>query len=202
MSTTTILAHGHAHEHAHDDGSKTTLGFWIYLMSDCIIFSVLFATYGVLSGNTAGGPTPKDLFELPFVFVETLLLLVSSFTFGLAMLSLSAGRKRAVMAWLAITFVLGAGFIGMEVYEFAELIAHETSHGVSAFLSSYFVLVGTHGVHVTSGLLWLAIMLHQIKKFGLDGVVQRRLACLSLFWHFLDLIWVCVFTFVYLRGVL
>ncbi|KJK13110.1 cytochrome o ubiquinol oxidase subunit III [Cupriavidus sp. 2MCAB6] len=189
-----------AHEHVgHDDGTKTTLGFWIYLMSDCLIFAVLFATFGVLAGNTAGGPSGRDLFELPFVLGETMLLLVSSFTFGVAMLNMQAGRERQVIQWLGVTFLLGAAFIAMELYEFAELLHAGAGPGVSAFLSSYFSLVGTHGLHVTCGLLWILVMMHQVKCFGLDGVTRRRLACLSLFWHFLDLIWICVFTFVYLR---
>jgi cytochrome o ubiquinol oxidase subunit 3 len=194
--------HDHAHDHAHDDGSKTVLGFWIYLMSDCLIFSCLFATFGVLANNTAGGPSGRDLFDLPYVGGETLLLLVSSFTFGMAVLSMHAERKDKVIAWMAITFLFGAGFIGMELLEFAHLIAEGAGPGRSAFLSAYFTLVGTHGLHVTVGLLWLAVTMHQTWHFGLDGVVRRRVACLSLFWHFLDLIWICVFTFVYLRGVL
>jgi cytochrome o ubiquinol oxidase subunit 3 len=190
------------HGHDHDDGSKTVLGFWIYLMSDCLIFSVLFATFGVLSANTAGGPGGKELFDLPYVAGETMLLLISSLTFGLAMLSLHANRQSSVITWLAVTFLFGAGFIGMELHEFAHLIEEGTGPDRSAFLSAYFTLVGTHGLHVTSGLLWLLTMVHQITRFGLDDVVRRRLACLSLFWHFLDLVWICVFSFVYLRGVL
>jgi cytochrome o ubiquinol oxidase subunit 3 len=190
-------AHGHAE---HDDGSKTTVGFWIYLMSDCLIFAVLFATFGVLAGNTAAGLDGKELFDLSFVFAETALLLMSSFTFGVAMLNMHEGRKNAVIAWLGITFALGAAFIGMEIYEFAKLVHEGAGPSNSAFLSAYFTLVGTHGLHVTCGLLWLATMMHQIKRFGLDGVTRRRLECLSLFWHFLDLIWICVFTFVYLRA--
>ena len=192
-----------ATEHlAHDDGSKTVLGFWIYLMSDCLIFSSLFATFGVLADSFAGGPTGRELFDLPYVGGETVLLLVSSFTFGLAALSMQDNRRGQVVAWLAITFLLGAGFIGMEVHEFAHLIGEGAGPNRSAFLSAYFTLVGTHGLHVTAGLLWLGVMMHQILHFGLDGVVRRRLACLSLFWHFLDLVWICVFTFVYLRGVI
>jgi cytochrome o ubiquinol oxidase subunit 3 len=192
---------GDVHSHVeHDDGSKTTVGFWIYLMSDCLIFAVLFATYGVLVNNTAGGPNGKDLFDLPFVFAETTLLLVSSFTFGVAMLNMFAGRKNPVIVWLGVTFLLGAGFIGMEVFEFAKLVGEGAGPDTSASLSAYFTLVGTHGLHVTCGLLWIVIMMHHIKRFGLDSVTRRRLACLSLFWHFLDLIWICVFTFVYLRA--
>jgi cytochrome o ubiquinol oxidase subunit III len=186
--------------HEHDDGSKTVLGFWIYLMSDCLIFASLFATFGVLADSVAGGPSGKELFDLPYVAVETLLLLGSSFTFGLAALNVQAGNRDKVIGWLAVTFVLGAAFIAMEVHEFAHLIAEGAGPNRSAFLSAYFTLVGTHGLHVTAGLLWLAVMMHQTLRFGLDDVVQCRLACLSLFWHFLDLVWICVFTFVYLQG--
>lgn len=183
----------------HDSGSMTTLGFWIYLMSDCLIFAVLFATFGVLVGNVANGPSGKELFELPYVLAETVLLLLSSFTFGAGMLSARAGHQRALQGWLAITFVLGLAFIAMEVHEFASLIHRGAGPDTSAFLSAYFTLVGTHGLHVTCGLLWLVVTMHQISRFGLDDVTRRRLACLSLFWHFLDLVWICVFTFVYLR---
>ncbi|HLZ68026.1 MAG TPA: cytochrome o ubiquinol oxidase subunit III [Aliidongia sp.] len=192
----------HEHGHAHDAGSNTVLGFWIYLMSDCLIFSCLFATFGVLAENTAGGPSGRELFDLPYVAGETLLLLISSFTFGMAALGMHAGGRDRMITWLAITFLFGAGFIGMELQEFTHLIAEGAGPGRSAFLSAYFTLVGTHGLHVTAGLGWLAVMMHQAIRFGLDDVVRRRVACLSLFWHFLDLIWICVFTFVYLRGVL
>ncbi len=204
MNTAITASHapGHAHDDAHDNGAKTVLGFWLYLMSDCLIFSCLFATFGVLSANTAGGPSGQELFDLPYVFGETLLLLVSSFTFGLAVLNMHAGQRERMLAWMAVTFLLGLGFIGMEVREFAHLVAEGEGPGRSAFLSAYFTLVGTHGLHVTAGLLWLAVTMHQVWHFGLDGIVRRRVACLSLFWHFLDLIWICVFTFVYLRGAL
>ena len=192
----------HGHDHGHDAGMNTVLGFWIYLMSDCLIFAILFATFGVLAGNFAGGPSGKELFDLPYVAGETLLLLVSSFTFGVAMLNMQARRTDNVIVWLLITFLLGTGFIWMEVHEFAHLIAEGAGPDRSAFLSAYFVLVGTHGLHVTAGLLWLVVMMHQTARYGLDGIVRRRLSCLSLFWHFLDLVWICVFTFVYLRGVL
>ncbi|WP_425600995.1 cytochrome o ubiquinol oxidase subunit III [Dyella sedimenti] len=187
------------HDGAHEGGSMTTLGFWIYLMSDCLIFAVLFATFAVLVGNTAGGPSGKDLFELPYVLGETVLLLLSSFTFGAGVLGARASRKGQLLLWLGVTFVLGFAFIAMEVHEFGALIHEGAGPGVSAFLSAYFTLVGTHGLHVACGLLWLAVLMHQVVRYGLDGIAQRRLACLSLFWHFLDLIWICVFTFVYLR---
>ncbi|MDO3527658.1 cytochrome o ubiquinol oxidase subunit III [Ralstonia pseudosolanacearum] len=189
-------AHPHPH---HDTGFNTTLGFWLYLMSDCLIFAVLFATFGVLSGSTAGGPGGRQLFELPFVFAETMLLLVSSYTFGIALLKQDADAAPRMVRWLGVTFLLGALFVGMELYEFSHLLHEGAGPGVSAYLSAVFTLVGTHGLHVTAGLLWLAVMMHQVRHFGLDGVVRRRLACLSLFWHFLDLVWICVFTFVYLR---
>jgi cytochrome o ubiquinol oxidase subunit III len=198
-SLATIETSTAAH-HEHDDGSKTVLGFWIYLMSDCLIFACLFATFGVLVQNVAGGPSSRELFDLPYVAAETVLLLVSSFTFGIAALNMQVGNREKVIGWLAVTFVLGAAFIGMEIREFAHLVDEGAGPSRSAFLSAYFTLVGTHGLHVTVGLIWLAVMMHQTLRFGLDGVVRRRLACLSLFWHFLDLVWVCVFTFVYLRG--
>ncbi|ESQ80694.1 hypothetical protein ABENE_22285 [Asticcacaulis benevestitus DSM 16100 = ATCC BAA-896] len=178
------------------------MGFWLYLMSDCLIFSVLFATFGVLAANTAGGPDGRDLFKLSYVAGETLILLITSFTFGMAMIQMHAGAKSKVILWLAITAAFGAAFIAMEIYEFAELLHEGAGPGRSAFLSAYFVLVGTHGLHVTAGLMWLITMIHQTMTYGLDGIVRRRLACLSLFWHFLDLVWICVFTFVYLRGML
>jgi cytochrome o ubiquinol oxidase subunit 3 len=187
------------HADEHDNGSMTTLGFWIYLMSDCLIFAVLFATFGVLVANTNGGPGGKDLFELPYVLGETVLLLLSSFTFGAGVLAARAGDRTSLFRWLGVTFVLGLAFVAMELHEFGALLHEGAGPGVSAFLSAYFTLVGTHGLHVACGLLWLLVLMHQISKHGLDAIAQRRLACLSLFWHFLDLVWICVFTFVYLR---
>lgn len=202
-SPVSTIGAGHgAHDHGHEGGGNTVLGFWIYLMSDCLIFAILFATFGVLSTSYAGGPSGRDLFDLPYVAGETLLLLVSSFTFGVAMLNMQARRTDNVVIWLLVTFLLGAGFIWMEVHEFAHLLAENAGPDRSAFLSAYFMLVGTHGLHVTAGLLWLVVMMHQTARYGLDAIVRRRLSCLSLFWHFLDLVWICVFTFVYLRGVL
>ena len=160
---------------------------------------MLFATFGVLSRATAGGPTGRGLFELDFVLGETVLLLLSSYTFGLATLALKDHRLRRGTAWLVATFVLGAAFVAMEIHEFAELAHRGAVPQASAYLSAYFTLVGTHGLHVSFGLLWLGVMVHQIHHFGLTPATTRRLACLSLFWHFLDLVWICVFTFIYLR---
>lgn len=198
-------AHGHDHghdDHHHDSGQMTVLGFWLYLMTDCILFASLFATYAVLSGSFAGGPSGHDIFQLDFVAVETLFLLLSSITFGFAMLKMFDGKKAGVLGWLAVTFLFGAGFIAMEIYEFHHLISIGAGPGRSAYLSAFFTLIGTHGLHVTFGLIWIIVMLDMIRRHGLDSINKRRLACLSLFWHFLDIVWICVFTFVYLLGAL
>jgi cytochrome o ubiquinol oxidase subunit 3 len=191
----------HAHAHAHGGGA-TIIGFWIYLMSDALIFAALFATFGVLSTNYAGGPQPRDIFDLPLVALNTGLLLVSSITYGFAMLEMQAGRINGTRLWLIVTGLLGAAFIGVELYEFAHLIAEGAGPQRSAYLSAFFTLVGTHGLHVTFGLIWIVVLLVQIGQRGLIVENQRRLLCLSLFWHFLDIIWIGVFTFVYLLGVL
>ncbi|PTQ13596.1 cytochrome o ubiquinol oxidase subunit III [Sphingomonas oleivorans] len=191
----------HVDEHEHHDPAPTVqLGFWIYLMSDCILFAGLFATFAVLSQNFAGGPTGRELFDLPYVAVETALLLLSSLSYGAAMLAVNAGRRGAVMFWLAVTFLLGLAFIGMELNEFHHMIAEGAGPDRSGFLSAFFTLVGTHGLHVTSGLVWMAIMMVQLGLRGLNPTTNRRLMCLSLFWHFLDIVWIGVFSFVYLLG--
>lgn len=169
-------------------------------MSDCVLFGSLFASFAVLSGAFAGGPTGRDLFDLNFVLTETFVLLFSSITYGFAMLAAYRGQRSAVQAWLAITFVLGAVFIAMEIYEFHHLITHGNGPGRSAYLSAFFALVGTHGLHVTFGLIWMGVLIHQVGRRGLTATNVMRLSCLSLFWHFLDLVWICVFTFVYLFG--
>ncbi len=194
-------ASGHdAHAHAHDAGSLKVLGLWVYLMSDCILFGSLFASYAVLSGAFAGGPGPKDIFGLPYVLVETFVLLFSSITYGYAMLAVHRQDQAAVLRWLSLTFVLGAVFVGMEINEFHHLISLGYGPQRSGFLSGFFALVATHGLHVTSGLIWMAVVLHQVATRGLTPTNVTRLSCLSLFWHFLDLVWICVFTFVYLMG--
>jgi cytochrome o ubiquinol oxidase subunit 3 len=189
-------------EHDHAEGGSTMLGFWLYIMSDCLIFAILFATYGVLSGNYAAGPAPKDLFELSTVAVNTSMLLMSSITYGFAIISMQEGKQRSMLMWLALTGLFGLAFIGIELHEFHELIEQGATPQRSAFLSAFFTLVGTHGLHVTFGLVWLVTLMVQVAKFGLTAANQRRLMCLSLFWHFLDVIWIGVFTFVYLLGVL
>ncbi|GAC1371070.1 MAG: cytochrome o ubiquinol oxidase subunit III [Candidatus Saccharimonadales bacterium] len=180
--------------------SKTTLGFWIYLMTDCLIFGSLFACYAVLRGNTFGGPGPATLFSLPFVLAETLILLTSSFTAGLMMLAAHRARPRQVIVWLVITFTLGAAFLGLELSEFSKLIAEGNSYTRSGFLSAFFTLVGTHGLHIAAGLLWMTVTAAQVLRRGLTGSVLRRLTLLNMFWHFLDVVWIFIFTIVYLMG--
>jgi cytochrome o ubiquinol oxidase subunit 3 len=189
-------------EHDHPEGASTMLGFWIYLMSDCLIFAVLFATYGVLGGNYAAGPAPKDLFDLPLVALNTSMLLMSSITYGFALLTMDKGEVRATQLWLAITGLFGLGFIGIELSEFAHMIREGATPQRSAFLSSFFTLVGTHGLHVSCGLIWLVTLMVQVSRRGLIEANRRRLMCLSMFWHFLDVVWIGVFTFVYLMGML
>ncbi|CAJ0709282.1 MULTISPECIES: cytochrome o ubiquinol oxidase subunit III [Ralstonia] len=180
----------------------TLLGFWLYLMSDCLIFACLFAAYGVLGREYAGGPTGAELFELPLVALNTSFLLLSSITYGFAMLQLQQNKVSAMQIWLAITWVFGAAFLAVELYEFAHLIHEGAGPTRSAFLTSFFSLVGTHGLHVTFGLIWLIVLMVQVSKHGLITANKRRLMCLSMFWHFLDVVWIGVFTFVYLMGTL
>jgi cytochrome o ubiquinol oxidase subunit 3 len=185
-----------------EDGASTALGFWIYLMSDCLLFAVLFATYAVLGGNTAGGPGARELFDLKLVAVNTSMLLLSSITYGFAMLMAHSGRRSGTQLWLALTAVFGCAFICIELYEFSRMIHEGAGPQRSAFLSAFFTLVGTHGLHVTFGLVWLATLMVQIAWRGIDAPNLRRLSALSMFWHFLDVVWIGVFSFVYLIGVL
>lgn len=189
-------------EHAHPEGHSTMLGFWIYLMSDCLIFAILFACFGVLGGNYAAGPAPKDLFDLPLVALNTAMLLFSSITYGFAVLQMQMGKVRGTQLWLAITGLFGLAFLGIELYEFHHLIEIGATPQRSAFLSSFFTLVGTHGLHVTFGIVWLVVLMVQLGKRGLIAANKRRVMCLSMFWHFLDVVWIGVFTIVYLMGVL
>ncbi len=176
-------------------------GFWIFILSDMIMFSALFAAYAVLRGNTAGGPSGTDLFNMRSVFIETMCLLLSSYTCGLGVLSAERGQAPMFLVFAVFTFVLGAAFLFIEVNEFAGMIAKGAGPSRSGFLSSFFTLVGMHGVHVASGLVALIYLVAQVLVQGLRAAVLRRLLCWSLFWHALDIVWVGVFTLVYLMGV-
>ncbi|HVV14957.1 MAG TPA: cytochrome o ubiquinol oxidase subunit III [Candidatus Paceibacterota bacterium] len=188
-----------SHSHAQD---RVAFGFWVYLMSDCVLFAALFATYAVLQHATVGALEMSDIVSLPFVLVETLLLLTSSFTIGLAMLAAHAEKKLLTIIALAATLLLGVSFLGMEVSEFSKLIAEGRGPDQSAFLSSFFTLVGTHGLHVALGSLWMLVLIGHVFLKGLTAGSVRKLLCLSLFWHFLDIIWIFIFTLVYLFGAL
>ncbi|MDM0040427.1 cytochrome o ubiquinol oxidase subunit III [Variovorax sp. J22G21] len=185
-------------EHHVENG--TLLGFWLYLMSDCLVFAVLFAVYAVLGRSYAAGPSGADLFDLPLVAINTSMLLFSSITYGFAMLEMQKNKVRPMLVWLAITGLFGAAFLGLELYEFAHLIHEGAGPQRSAFLSAFFTLVGTHGLHVTFGIIWLITLMVQVTRGGLIPENRRRLLCLSMFWHFLDVVWIGVFTFVYLMG--
>ncbi len=182
--------------------SKTLLGFWVYIMSDCVLFATLFITYAVLHTETFGGPTAHILFNLSTPFAETVILLLSNVLFGFAALCARRSKKSQTLSLMVLAFILGLTFVVLEVSEFIHLVQEGNSWEASAFLSSFFTLVGTHGLHVSIGLLWMLILFIQISISGFTLPTFRRLACLTLFWHFLDLIWVFIFTFVYLEGVL
>ncbi|MDO3676941.1 cytochrome o ubiquinol oxidase subunit III [Paenibacillus ehimensis] len=198
---------GHAHvlsseHHDHPDLEEMrTFGFWIYLMTDVIIFGTLFAAYIVLQGNRNGGPGPAELFQLGGIMASTFILLTSSYTSGLAVLAMHKGKLQALMGWLGVTVLLGAAFIVLEVNEFIHLVHEGATISTSAFLSAFFTLVGTHGLHVSLGLVWMAALIIQLAKHGITPVTKRKVNVISLFWHFLDVVWIFVFTIVYLMGV-
>lgn len=197
------MTHAATHEvisHETEATDRVMFGFWVYLMTDLLMFAVLFAVFAVLRNATAGGPSARDLFSLNLALTETLLLLTSSFTSGIGMIAARRGSKNQVLTWFGITFLLGLAFLGIELYEFAELIHEGHTWQSSAFLSSFFALVGTHGLHIISGLLWLAVTLFFVVKRGLNSHLVRKLALLSLFWHFLDIVWIFIFTIVYLMA--
>lgn len=201
MSTSSIAKPLQSIEHTIQT-SKTSLGFWLYLMTDLMLFGSLFATYIVLKPGTAGGPGPQELFDLPYVFIETLLLLLSSFACGLALLYAYAKNKTATIVWLSITGALGLAFLAMEIHEFSALIHEGHSWTQSGFLSGYFGLVGTHGLHITIGLLWLVSTIAYLLYKPMNMRFLQRLTLFSMFWHFLDIVWICIFTIVYLMGVI
>ncbi len=181
--------------------NKTTLGFWVYLMTDCILFASLFATFAVLRTATADGPSGREIFEMPAVLAETIILLTSSFSCGIALLGLKKGNVRQIVGALAVTYLLGVTFLTIEISEFSKLIAEGHGPQQSAFLSAFFTLVGTHGFHIFIGLLWLLVLVFVLLKRGLTSKLARQLTLFGLFWHFLDLVWIFIFTVVYLMGV-
>lgn len=187
-----------SHEEAAND--RVMFGFWVYLMTDLLMFAVLFAVYAVLQGNTLSGPSGREIFSLPLALAETLILLTSSFTSGIGMIAARRGNRKQVLTWFGITFLLGLAFLVLELKEFAEFIHEGHTIATNAFFSSFFTLVGTHGLHITSGLLWMAITLIFVYKRGLNVHMVRKLTLLSLFWHFLDIVWIFIFTIVYLRA--
>ena len=173
---------------------------WVYLMTDLLMFATLFAAYAVLRDSTFGGPSGRELFHLPAALAETLILLTSSFTSGLAMIAVHDGKRKQAMAWFGVTFILGLTFLGLELSEFSVLVAEGNGPQRSAFLSAFYTLVGTHGLHITVGLLWMAVGMAQMKLRGLSPWVVSKLERLSLYWHFLDIVWIFIFTVVYLMG--
>lgn len=180
---------------------KTLFGFWIYIMTDCVLFASLFATYAVLRNNTFGGPGGETLFSLPFVLAETLILLTSSFTCGLGLIAARRNQLRQMLALYGLTFLLGLAFLALELHEFSHLYNEGNSWRRSGFLSAFFTLVGTHGLHISVGLVWMGSMLVKVKKVGLKGKALKQLTMLSMFWHFLDIVWIFIFTVVYMLGV-
>jgi len=185
----------------HDAYSKTVFGFWVYLLTDFILFGTLFASYSVLHNSTFGGPSARELFHLPCALVQTLILLVSSFTIGLAGASAHRRDKNWTLLLFGITFLLGIAFVGMQIAEFDRLINGGNSWQKSAFLSAYFTLVGTHGIHMLFAILWVIVLVLPVWRQGITPVDIRRLTCLKMFWQFLNIIWVFIFSFVYLMGV-
>jgi cytochrome o ubiquinol oxidase subunit III len=195
-----MMTHTAIHDSHHSSDNMDIFGFWIYILSDCILFSVIFATYAVLHTNVYGGVGIKEITNMPYIFGETMALLASSFTYGMAILAMYKNKQKQLLSWLLVTFVLGACFIGMEINEFVNLATDGHTWRSSAALSSFFTLVGTHGLHVTIGLICMAVVMIQLMLFGNTPAMQRRLTYLGLFWAFLDIIWIFVYTIVYLMG--
>lgn len=200
ISTTTVS--GVISASATQKYEEKAFGFWIYLMSDAIIFALLFATYVVMLDNTAGGPTGKQLFSIERAVGETALLLLSSATFGFASVALATSNRQRVLYWLAVTAVLGLGFLFLEFGEFRGMVVEGAGPDRSGFLSAFFALVGTHGLHVSVGIVWIVVMIGQVSIKGLTRPVASRIMRLGLFWHFLDIIWIGIFSIVYLPGIL
>jgi len=195
MSTAAIAEHHH-----HDANGTDVFGFWLYILTDCVLFGSLFATYIVLHQPGAFGPSLKEFISLPFVLAETIFLLASNFTFGLSMLSMYKKKMKWTQFWLVLTFIFGAAFVALELYEFIELAHEGYSWHTSGAASAFFTLVGTHGFHVSVGLLWILVMIFQLPVFGINQATEKRLILLGIFWNFLDIVWIFVFTVVYLTG--
>lgn len=194
------MVEAHDKKHEAEIYDRAMFGFWVYLMTDLLMFAILFACYAVLHNNTAGGPSGRELFELPLALTETIILLTSSFTIGIAMVAARLHKKTQTLIWMAITYVLGLAFLTIEISEFIKLFHDGHTLQSSAFLSSFFVLVGTHGLHITFGLIWMLTLMIFIFKRGLNAPLFRKLSMFSLFWHFLDIVWIFIFTVVYLRA--
>ncbi|MGG1312754.1 MULTISPECIES: cytochrome o ubiquinol oxidase subunit III [Cohnella] len=199
-------AHAHAGNHGHDGHhdleSLRLMGFWIFLITDCILFGTLFATFAVLRENTAAGPTGSEMFEMAGIIAETFILLTSSFTSGLALLSMNRGDKKGLIGWLAVTAALGACFIGLELNEFVHLVHEGVTISTSAYWSAFYTLVSTHGIHVTIGLFWMIAIMIQLGRHGITPVTRRKVNVIGLYWHFLDVVWIFVFTVVYMLEVM
>lgn len=184
--------------HQEEADDRALFGFWVYLMTDLLMFAVLFGVYAVLRNNTDGGETGRELFSLPLALTQTVILLTSSFTCGIGMIAARQREKSLVLFWFGVTFVLGLAFLGLSVYEFLNLISEGQTQSTNAFMSSFYLLLGTHGLHILFGLLWIGLTLGYIVKRGLNSHMVRKLTMLSLFWHFLDIVWIFIFTIVYL----
>lgn len=192
---------GPAHGKDNDAAETVLFGFWVFLMSDAILFGMVFATYVTSVDATAGGPGPRDLYDIKSAFIETLILLASSFTFGMASLALKYKHgKTRLIGWLSLALVLGVAFLGLELHDFSGMFAQGGVPSRSGFLSAFFDLVPLHGLHVAAGCLWLVALLGQIARFGLDTKTKLGIMRLALFWHFLDIVWIAIFSTVYLAG--
>lgn len=190
-------------ELTHEQAGSDVFGFWMFLMSDAVIFALLFATYGVMLSATVGGPTPASEYQIKSAFVETLLLLTSSFTFGMASVAMKhSAPRRQLLGWMGVTLLLGLAFIGFELHDFWSMFGDNAYPSRSGFLSSFFALVPLHGMHVLFGCIWLVVMMAQVQTFGLDARVKINIMRLALFWHFLDIIWLAIFSLVYLQGLI
>ncbi|MEB3101924.1 cytochrome o ubiquinol oxidase subunit III [Ferviditalea candida] len=185
-----------------DHEALKVFGFWIFLVTDCLLFGTLFGVFVVLRSHTDGGPTGKELFEIPGFVAETFILLTSSFTSGIATLAMNQGNIKRVIGWLIVTALLGLAFVGLEVSEFTKMAMEGATISRSAFLSSFFTLVGTHGLHVSIGLVWMTALMIQLRRHGMNAVTRRKMTIIGLYWHFLDAVWIFLFTVVYLMGVM